>query len=119
MERRRVMDNNSPATTPGMDDTPYIRFAIDQLTRDEEVRGSRRYPGIPEERESMSEDSYPVNRIIPDEGLGYVKKPPPAATAGYAFPGMVRQQSLQSATSQSTQEDTGKCEWNLVVKDAS
>lgn len=27
------------------DDTPYIRFAIDQLTRDEEVRGSRKYPG--------------------------------------------------------------------------
>ena len=32
--------------TPGHDDTPYIRFALDQLTRDEEVnRESRKYPG--------------------------------------------------------------------------
>lgn len=31
--------------TPGMDDTPYIHFALDQLTRDEEVRGSRMYSG--------------------------------------------------------------------------
>ena len=28
-------------TTPGVDDAPYIRFALDQLTRDEEVMGSR------------------------------------------------------------------------------
>ncbi|KAI5364673.1 hypothetical protein Slin15195_G042120 [Septoria linicola] len=33
------------APTPGVDDTPYVHFALDQLTRDEEVRGSRRYPG--------------------------------------------------------------------------
>ncbi|EGP82767.1 uncharacterized protein MYCGRDRAFT_51429 [Zymoseptoria tritici IPO323] len=33
------------APTPGVDDTPYIQFALDQLTRDEEVRGSRLYPG--------------------------------------------------------------------------
>ncbi|KAK5732043.1 hypothetical protein LTR17_010879 [Elasticomyces elasticus] len=32
--------------TPDVDDTPYIRFALDQLTRDEEVRGSRRYRGL-------------------------------------------------------------------------
>ena len=29
-------------TTPGLDDTPYIHFAIDQLTRDEEALGERR-----------------------------------------------------------------------------
>ena len=28
--------------TPGVDDTPYIQFAIDQLTRDEELLGRRR-----------------------------------------------------------------------------
>ena len=28
--------------TPGVDDTPYIQFAIDQLTRDEELMGRRR-----------------------------------------------------------------------------
>ena len=48
--------------TPGVDDTPYIHFAIDQLTRDEEVAG-------PQNPSSVA--SYPVDRIIPDEGLGY------------------------------------------------
>ena len=60
---RRPVDGVSPPT-PGVDDTPYIQFAIDQLTRDEEVVGPRD-PAI------GSEASYPVDRIIPDEGLGY------------------------------------------------
>lgn len=38
------MDLDAGPPTPGVDDTPYVRFAVDQLTRDEEVRGSRRYP---------------------------------------------------------------------------
>ncbi|KAK4609288.1 hypothetical protein CLAFUR4_14499 [Fulvia fulva] len=41
------MDREQNAPTPGVDDTPYIHFALDQLTRDEEVRGSRRYVGGP------------------------------------------------------------------------
>ena len=41
----RDFDNQASPPTPGQDDTPYIRFAIDQLTRDEDVRGSRAYPG--------------------------------------------------------------------------
>lgn len=52
--------------TPGIDDTPYIHFAIDQLTRDEEVNhalGSR-----PLQRPSTRE-SYSVERIVPDERL--------------------------------------------------
>lgn len=40
--------HRSPITTPGVDDTPYIRFAIDQLTRDEEIRGTRHYNPAPE-----------------------------------------------------------------------
>ena len=60
---RRPIDEVSPPT-PGVDDTPYIQFAIDQLTRDEEVVGSR--------HENLgSEASYPVDRIVPDQGLGY------------------------------------------------
>lgn len=39
------LDPFSPSISPDIDETPYIRFALDQLTRDEEVRGSRRYPG--------------------------------------------------------------------------
>lgn len=64
------MDAESNATTPGQDTTPYIRFAIDQLTRDEEVRGSRVYPQV--ERPVEEEEDYPVERIIPDGGLGYM-----------------------------------------------
>ena len=60
---RRPAEEVSPPT-PGVDDTPYIQFAIDQLTRDEEVAGPRD-PAL------GSEASYPVDRIIPDEGLGY------------------------------------------------
>lgn len=30
--------------TPGVDDTPNIHFALDQITRDEETGGSRAYP---------------------------------------------------------------------------
>ncbi|KAF6222753.1 hypothetical protein HO133_000801 [Letharia lupina] len=59
--RRPVSEIISPPT-PGVDDTPYIQFAIDQLTRDEEVAGLR-HPG--------NSSTYPVERIIPDEGLGY------------------------------------------------
>ncbi|KAH9866476.1 hypothetical protein IAQ61_008481 [Plenodomus lingam] len=68
----RDMDTESLATTPGQDTTPYIRFAIDQLTRDEEVRGSRVYPEIRQAVQDEDADDYPVERIVPDHGLGYM-----------------------------------------------
>lgn len=61
-------DNDLGAPTPGVDDAPYIRFAIDQLTRDEELTGRRRSVS------GNSEASYPVERIVPDEGLGYYRR---------------------------------------------
>lgn len=60
-------DLDSAPPTPNTDDTPYIRFAIDQITRDEHVLKSQR------PTTATSEDSYPVDRIIPDQGLGYVQ----------------------------------------------
>lgn len=54
---RRPIDQISPPT-PGVDDTPYIHFAIEQLTRDQEVTYE----------EGGSEASYPVER---DATLGY------------------------------------------------
>lgn len=69
---RADMDAQSNITTPGQDTTPYIRFAIDQLTRDEEVRGSRIYPQVEQTAEESDEDDYPVERIVPDHGLGYM-----------------------------------------------
>ncbi|KAF2856584.1 hypothetical protein T440DRAFT_462834 [Plenodomus tracheiphilus IPT5] len=72
----RDMDTDSQVTTPGQDTTPYIRFAIDQLTRDEEVRGSRIYPEVRqplhEHVDDDDDDDYPVERIVPDHGLGYM-----------------------------------------------
>jgi hypothetical protein len=67
----RPDDAESNVTTPGQDTTPYIRFAIDQLTRDEEVRGSRVYPQV---EQPIEEDDYPVERIVPDNGLGYMAR---------------------------------------------
>ncbi len=64
--RRPVSEVISPPT-PGVDDTPYIQFAIDQLTRNEEVAGPQQ--AGPQQPDTSA--SYPVERIIPDEGLGY------------------------------------------------
>lgn len=57
---RKPIDEVSPPT-PGVDDTPYVHFAIDQITRDQEVTY----------QDGGSEASYPVERNIADEGLGY------------------------------------------------
>ena len=46
---RRAADAELSPPTPGVDDTPYIRFAIDQLTRDEELLGARRPETVSEE----------------------------------------------------------------------
>jgi hypothetical protein len=65
---RDIHDMSPP--TPGMDESPYIRFAIEQLTRDEELLGRGR-------QGSISSLDYPVERIVPDEGLGYYTTPAP------------------------------------------
>ncbi|MCJ1470265.1 hypothetical protein MMC07_008910 [Pseudocyphellaria aurata] len=61
---QQVADSEISPTTPGLDDTPYIRYAIEQLTRDDTRPGQRRQGGA-------SDESYPVDRIVSDEGLGY------------------------------------------------
>lgn len=65
---------DSGPPTPSVDDTPYIRFAIDQLTRDEEIKAAQRALERQQQRESgTSGESYPVERVVPDEGLGYLR----------------------------------------------
>jgi hypothetical protein len=50
--------------TPGVDDTPYIQFAIEALTRDRDTG----YSG----NDSLSSDgTLPASRAVPDQGLGY------------------------------------------------
>ncbi|KAK5270959.1 hypothetical protein LTR96_004237 [Exophiala xenobiotica] len=46
-------DEMSPPT-PGVDDTPYIRFAIEQLTRDEDVLGRGRHSTASALQETLS-----------------------------------------------------------------
>jgi hypothetical protein len=59
-----ALDTVGGDISPGVDDSPYIRFAIEQLTRDEELLGRGR-------QGSVTSADYPVNRIVGDEGLGY------------------------------------------------
>ncbi|KAH0548400.1 hypothetical protein GP486_007958, partial [Trichoglossum hirsutum] len=61
-------ESDTSPPTPGTDDTPYIRFAIEQLTLPADATSSRRPAS------ESSEETYPVARIIPDEGLGYMRK---------------------------------------------
>ncbi|PWY68521.1 phosphoribosylaminoimidazole-succinocarboxamide synthase [Aspergillus sclerotioniger CBS 115572] len=61
-------------TTPGLDDSPYIHFAISQLTRDEEVAGPRR-------RSSVTSNDNPLEPLLWDEGLGcFIRSPGPSTT---------------------------------------
>lgn len=60
--------------TPGNDDTPYIQFAIDQLTRDEELTGRRR-DGIPSGDVSPIEEE--PERIFRNED--YIEQPEPVS----------------------------------------
>jgi hypothetical protein len=55
--------------TPGPHDESYVRFALDQLTRDEEVRGSRRYADA--DRGRNMNPLYPSNGLISHPGPSY------------------------------------------------
>lgn len=64
-ELAEAMDFDWGPPTP-TDDTPYLRFALDQLTIDRDVRALQRPGSV------LSDDSYSVDRIVPDQGLGYL-----------------------------------------------
>ena len=55
--RQSRLDPSPP--TPGNDDTPYIQFAIDQLTRDEELLGRSRVGAESPAVSALSEDVEP------------------------------------------------------------
>ena len=69
-QKAKRMDNlvlGSGPPTPGTDDTPYIRYAIEQLTRGEAIRAAQ---GSNSRRSS---DPYLVERIIPTQFGNYIK----------------------------------------------
>lgn len=88
------------ATTPGVDDSPYLRFAIDQLTRDEEVAGVGRHGSVLSTR-----SDYPVERVVPDENLGYYHRSGPT-TVEIGKPGS--RQGHTTATNTGLSEKQGK-----------
>ncbi|KGO69872.1 Protein of unknown function DUF3433 [Penicillium italicum] len=63
---RSPSDYPGPAPTPGLDDSPYVRFAIDQITEDR-ARGVQRTDSI----STTTTSDYPTDRLVWDEGLGY------------------------------------------------
>ncbi|EAW09343.1 DUF3433 domain-containing protein [Aspergillus clavatus NRRL 1] len=68
----RHLPNDSYAgrsPTPGMDDSPYIRFAINQLSRDDEPRPDSR-------QSSITSVDYPAQPLMWDEGLGQFTRSP-------------------------------------------
>ncbi|KXG46173.1 Protein of unknown function DUF3433 [Penicillium griseofulvum] len=64
--RRSPNDYPGPVPTPGVDDTPYVRFAIDQITQDR-AQGLQRNDSI----STTTTSDYPADRLVWDEGLGY------------------------------------------------
>ncbi|KAJ9608064.1 hypothetical protein H2200_007052 [Cladophialophora chaetospira] len=67
-------DEMSPPT-PGVDDTPYVRFAIEQLTRDEDVFGRGRDSAYPAQPAQYSPAAAPV--FAEDSVETLTPSPPP------------------------------------------
>lgn len=67
-KRDERMDASSAETSPPtpVDDTPYIRFAIDQLTRDQDVQSGWRHTP------RASSESCPAERIVADHSPRYM-----------------------------------------------
>ncbi|MCJ1473484.1 hypothetical protein MMC13_002135 [Lambiella insularis] len=61
--------------TPGVDDTPYIQFAINQLTLDEELMGPRRFVANEGDKSPVQEEVQPV---VDDRS--YTQQPEPIVT---------------------------------------
>ncbi|CAG8259943.1 unnamed protein product [Penicillium nalgiovense] len=85
---RSPADYPGPAPTPGVDDSPYVRFAIDQLTQDR-ARGIQRNDSI----STTTTSDYPTDRMVWDEGLGYftrtrtpIRHEAPPARPSYTSP---------------------------------
>lgn len=67
--RRIPSECTTPAATPGMDDSPYIHYAINQLTRNGEYSSLRR-------QDSVASDDYPTSRVAWDDELGcFIRAP--------------------------------------------
>ncbi|KAJ5520019.1 hypothetical protein N7463_000472 [Penicillium fimorum] len=85
---RSPSDYPGPAPTPGLDDSPYVRFAIDQITQDR-ARGVQRNDSV----STTTTGDYPSDRLVWDGGLGYftrtrtpIRHDTPPARPSYTSP---------------------------------
>ncbi|KIW96492.1 uncharacterized protein Z519_03561 [Cladophialophora bantiana CBS 173.52] len=69
-------DEMSPPT-PGVDDTPYIRFAIEQLTRDEDVIGRGRDSTFPAPNAPLPAPLPPMEPGFDESPRARTPSPPP------------------------------------------
>ena len=70
---------DASAPTPGVDDSPYIQFAIEQITRDEEIAGKGRESKIP--RKAVPSTVPASTGTALNEGPRISAFPAPPATA--------------------------------------
>jgi hypothetical protein len=100
MEGRNVVQRTA---TPGADDMPYIRFAIDQLTRDEEVSGSRHYDD--DDLDPIIAPPMPVARGYPhaQRSEQFAPRAAPAAALPVSRP-VVHNQAPRESNQQPQQE---------------
>ena len=59
---RTATDSETVPPSPGVDDTPYIRYAIEQITRNEVQQIL-----VPRPTTASSVSTYPIDRIVPAE----------------------------------------------------
>ncbi|KAJ5624370.1 hypothetical protein N7510_000679 [Penicillium lagena] len=84
-----LRDYAGTAATPGLDDSPYVRFAIDQLTRDEVARQGRH-------GSVSSRDDYSMDRLVWNEDLGYFTRTRTPIRHDYTPPMPHQQQATPS-----------------------
>ncbi|KAL4897564.1 hypothetical protein BDV59DRAFT_46240 [Aspergillus ambiguus] len=82
--------------TPGVDDSPYLRFAINQLTRDDESNRLER-------QNSVSTKNSTVEHVVWDEALGYFRRAPETSRSP-SVPQLYPQQSRPTSVDRLPQQ---------------
>ncbi|KAK3939414.1 hypothetical protein QBC46DRAFT_148630 [Diplogelasinospora grovesii] len=80
---RDELARTAGVVTPGVDDTPYIQYAIEALTRDRDTGYSANASSSSEEGRQRAPDAL---RFVPDQGLGYYPNPQRAPQQPYNYP---------------------------------
>lgn len=93
------IDEGSDSPT-SVESTPYIRFALDQLTRHENVPPDAQPPGS----KMAYLDDYPVDRTIPDLVLAQMHLPRPELISNLHNQGLMTDHAIQRMTPERERE---------------